>query len=824
VIRTATPHRLAAGPGEARAGRVTGAELPDVPGGYITWRAGDFVLANDQVALVIEDVGDSDLYDPWGGRPVGLAELEGGALVRPNNFGELFLLTGRSTVITEAVTVVSDGSDGGAAIVRARGHLHPLPFFEAVTMALFADDLSDIEVAIDYVLAPDAREVEVRTHYASTRLGDTELTAMLHALMYTKRTPAFAPELGFGEAIDGAPYLALVDDGGTSWAYRLPEPAQSSLSVAGFLGAITGGPTIAGCQVTDAQHASIVIGEGVGLDGVVAAMAEAAGAADRVITGTVTRDGVAAPGVRVHAEAGAAYLTRATTDAAGAFALHVPADADVTLTAFRRGDALVTTEVAAGANTAAIDLPAGGEIEVLATDDGGDPLPVRVQVLPAGGQGVALVPPSFGEAALAEGRLHIDFATTGATTLPVPPGTWEVVVSRGYEYELERQTVDVAAGEHVLVEATMTRSVATPDLVCGDFHVHTSRSNDAADEGHLKVASAVCDGLELPVRSDHELIGSFAEEIEDLGLGAWAAGPGSIEMTTFQYWGHMGVFPVEPDPSLVNAGAPRWQSFPTAAEPDRPFEVLSPPEVFAAVRARPEEPVLIINHPRGSTDYFSYVGYDPVTGMVDDEAAWDTQFTLVEFFNDSGWLANRTQQVEDWLSFLRAGRKVFAVGSSDSHGLASSPVGYPRTCVDLGTDDPSGLTGAEVRDGLTSGRGLVTGGIYVSASVDGAGPGQTASGLGAMAEVEFEVQAATWIDVDAIELIVDGVTVDTIAVGPGDADPGNPVVRYRGSAMIDVRASGDGFVLVAAYGGAPLEPVHPGRVPFGVIQPIFVEP
>src|SRR5207253_7954900 len=61
------PAPLAAGPGEARAGRIRAEELPPVPSGLVTWKAGDFVLANDKVALVIEDVGDSDLYDPWGG-------------------------------------------------------------------------------------------------------------------------------------------------------------------------------------------------------------------------------------------------------------------------------------------------------------------------------------------------------------------------------------------------------------------------------------------------------------------------------------------------------------------------------------------------------------------------------------------------------------------------------------------------------------------------------------------------------------------------------------------------------------------------------------
>ena len=120
---TGHPQPLGSGPTEARAGRIaTVLELPATTLGLATWKVGDYVLANDRVALVIEDVGSSDLYDPWGGRPVGMALMRGGSMVQPADFGELFLLVGRATVVTEAVTVVHDGSDGGVAVIRARGH------------------------------------------------------------------------------------------------------------------------------------------------------------------------------------------------------------------------------------------------------------------------------------------------------------------------------------------------------------------------------------------------------------------------------------------------------------------------------------------------------------------------------------------------------------------------------------------------------------------------------------------------------------------------------------------------------------------------------
>jgi hypothetical protein len=396
------------------------------------------------------------------------------------------------------------------------------------------------------------------------------------------------------------------------------------------------------------------------------------------------------------------------------------------------------------------------------------------------------------------------------------------VVSRGYEYDLFEQDVAVTAGEIKQVDAQLDHSVATPGVQCGDFHVHTWRSNDSGDEALTKVAQAVADGLELPVRSEHEWVADFSEEIAQLGVGAFAVGIGSIELTSFEVWGHMGVFPLTPDPTAVNAGAPKWQSFPTMDHPETAMATLSPPAVFDTVRARREAPLVIINHPRGGANYFDYVGFDPATGIAKDAAAWDTKFTLVEVFNASGWQQNRTRNVADWLGLLSAGRKVFAVGSSDSHGIVTSPVGYPRTCLTLGTDDPRQVTPNLVRDQLAAGHGAVSGGIYVTAKLGDTVPGDTTTGAGSPQQVDVTVQAANWIDVTSLEVIVDGETTQTIAITPGDAVP-NTAVRWRGPVDVQTRATG-GFVVIAAYGSMPLEPVHPGRIPFGVTEPIFVVP
>ncbi len=815
---------LSVGAGQARAGRIRQDQLPSVPSGLVTWKGGDFVLANEHVALVIEDAGDSDLYDPWGGRPIGLARVVNGALVEPSNFGEVFLLTGRSTVVTETVSVIADGSDGGPAIIRARGKLHPLPFFENLIAVVFADPYTDIEAAIDYELAPGAEHVDVRMHYASARTEVTTVPSTMHAVMYASRTApkAFQPDAGFDESLSGAPYMALIEDGATGWAYMPGEGAlASSLAASGFLGAFSPGFTIPTCGTVDRLHAKIVIG-GPGLDGVVAAANRTLGHEQREITGTVTRGGVAASDVHVHAievSTGERYLTRTTTDATGAFRLHVPGEANVRLDTFSRGDANGTATVGTGTIPVTIALPATASIHVTASENG-EAVPARVQIVAAN---PPTVPANYGEPAIADNRLHVVYPETGDVTLSAPPGAYEVIVSRGFEYEIVRQNVTAVAGSTVTVSAALERVVDTTGVQCGDFHVHTWRSNDSGDNSLDKVRQAVADGVELPIRSDHEWVADFTSEIAELGVEKFANGFGSIELTSFEIWGHMGVFPMTADATQVNAGAPKWQTFPTSDAPNTPFETLAPPVVFDAVRARPEAPVVIINHPRGPTNYFGYVGYDPATGLADSVSDWDTAFTLVEFFNNAGWQSNRDGQVNDWMGLLKAGRKMFAVGSSDSHTSSSSPVGYPRTCIELGTDDPRQLTANLVRDQLAAGHSMITGGIYVTTKLGTAGPGDTVSGAGSPMNVDVTVQAATWIDVDTIEVIVDGVTVDTIPVMPSDADPGNPVIRYKAQIPVQVQATG-GFVVIAAYGGTGLAPVHPGKVPFGVANPIFVVP
>ncbi len=853
----ATPLTVPAG--GVRAGRLEATELPTSHTGLNYWKTGDYVLANERVALIVEAARSSEGYNPWGGMPSGVAKMMGGRLVDAGDFNELFFGLGRYTLATDSVSVLKDGTTDGVAVVRASGPMRPIPFIDDFARAIVRADYADVNLALDYELRPGNDYVDVFASFDVRNPDGYNAEFVTNAFFQGYRMPRYIPGFGFNEtggdvAPPPSPGVFWVDDEATSWGWQIPEGNLSQfISVSGFDLFNAPGLTLPGCSAAPPPRVRvgrILIG-GNGIDGLQQAAARAASVTLREIRGTVVDSaGMPVAGVRVHASAPPAMMpmgdagmqsvaqeyTRVTTDAMGAFTLHVPSGQTVQLTGYRRGDAVVgPVSVAATEMTAMLRLAAAGSIHVVATDaQSMAALPVRVQVMPMGAS-VPSVPSTFGEPSIPSGRLHVEFPTNGDITLRAPPGRYRVVVSRGYEYDLSDTMVTVAAGMTADVRASLRRVVETTGVQCGDFHIHTTRSPDSHDPARFKLATAAGDGLEVPARSDHEFVAEWQTLVRDMGLEQWMFGLTSLELTTFTY-GHFGVFPLEVNSSGRNGGIFDWAG-------------RLPSAVFADVRARREQPTMVVNHPRSGANqgYFAVAGYNPNTGNAARPDLWDDHFSAVEFFNDSSFYdSGNGANVVDWFSFLNRGRKIFTTGSSDSHAVqGGSPVGFPRTCMILGNDDPRMDTPSSIRDAIANGRTFISGGVYIEATAapasggtTTAGPGQDLMGAGSMVRLTLRVQAAPWINVDRLDVMTNGATaggapgmngiptnatlVQSITLDASRRDPTNPVVRFRGDVMVPVSAQGNW--VVAAVHGASLEPVHPGRNAFGVTNPIFLRP
>lgn len=797
----AAPEPVALGDGLV-AGRLSAAQLPTDVLGLGEWREGDFVLANEEVGAIISQADHpGQTYDPYGGRLVGVAGVGSDALVDAGPFGFNVLSAGRFLVATRSVTVLSDGSEGTDAVIRVEGPLAALTALGEVVETLSSTDFTGAEGALDYRLAPGSNAIDVTLSVRPLRRV-VRPERSLQVFFQANRMPAWRPSSGFGEAAGSTPLVAFTDDRATSYAWAAPEGETLSYLLS------TGGADVFSSERTRFECGEnvlllgrIVIGADGGMPSLMQSHEGTGGDATTTLSGRVVDTaGDAVTDVRVHAVGpDDAHFSRFVVDDTGAFS--VPVDTRATqLFVWRAGFPLAGPFPIAEENV--LEVPVASTLRIHATEGlTGDAMPVKVEVFRTDGE-TPSAPEAFGEASPGGGRVHFENPIDGTLTLEVPAGEYRVRVGRGPTYERFEQVVTLD-GDEIVLDVVLDEVFPNPGVLCGDFHLHSHGSVDSPDRADDKLRSIAANGVQIAIRTEHEYIREYQPLIDDLGLGAHVRGFTGLELSTVAY-GHFNTFPLRITDGPGN-GAPLW-----------PGKL--PTELFDSVRDRPEAPTLIINHPRSGTlqGYFDAAEYDPVTGAVGRLELWDEEFQVVEVFNDSDFEGNRDASVADWFSLLNQGRRIAATGSSDSHRITSAPPGYPRTCLALGTDDPREVTGPQLQAAIEGGASVVYGGIDVRVTGPGdTAPGDTVMGAGSVAMFNVRLIAADYVDLNRLEVIVDGVTAQTIAIDSPGAG-----VRYDEDIPIDVAPEGS-WVVFHAAGDAPFD--ANGSRPFGVSNPVFLE-
>jgi len=801
--------------GNAVAGRIT-SEDQLLRGLKPKGKVGDFLLANEHVALVIEDARASDGYGTGGGEILDVDLVGPDGALGESRFNELLMGVFAEVIEADDVSVLADGSDGGAAIVRVKGRLAPVWLLEECCEFLFPRFLR-LPAALDYVLEPDAESVSLRITVRNDTTVVDQVAAFLTVVIAGDGMVRYAHGVGFDEGADFGTqdFLGFVGERiSYAWVVDRTRPLTFMISEGGVHIYQTPGELLPECGDSVFDLGQLVVAEG-DTSRLEAAIRRVRGEeALAAIVGQVTEtDGTPVAGARVHATSSEGeYLGMARADAEGRYRIELPS-----------GDALVqawienrwpTEQTAAhlGGLDVTADLAFGpaGMLAWVVRDGDGTEIPAKVSVIPVGRDAPA-APDELGEPDHPYGAVIHDFSLPGTNERRLTAGTYRVVASRGYEYETAEVEVEVVADETALAELTLVRSVDTTGWLCGDFHIHTMYSPDSNDLATWKVAAAASVGLELPVSTDHRYRSDLQPVAEDLGLTEWLQWIPGHEITTVTY-GHFNEYPVAILPDEPNMGATEWVG-------------RTAPELFQAVSDLPEEPILQINHPRSGSamgGYFVYAGLDPDTAEVTNPDGWSTDFDAIEVFNGSGWTSNRDDTVRDWFGLLNHGVLVPAIGNSDSHNAEWSDVGYPRTYLDLGTDAPAEVTEEMLRDAVRAGRCVVSGGLFITARTDdGVGPGGVADASDGSTMLHVRVQAPVWMDADHAEVIVDGVTTESVELDESTEDPENPVVRLDRD--VELELSEDAWVVVAAWSDGTLDPATRGQQPFGVTNPIYLD-
>ena len=800
-----------------------------LPGEAAVGTAGDLLLANDRAAFVITDAEEQSTYWYYGGALADAVTVDGCAPGEDklDELGVVFAMPDifqfEQSILrafkADTVEVVNDGSNGQAAIVRARGSdaIHWLVEHTLIKAAASSGGRPfsgpfGATIILDYVLEPDSAVLQIditvfNSGDAPFQIADATLLQFgetLDAFSFTSDRVDLA-----GLGLDaGLPWL-LASDGAGAYALGMEGANLATVTFSGVQVGVDLNQLQDGFSLAVGESGTLTryfaVGDGDGATAFEPLLernplpirdqpAEAA-----VIEGTlVDPSGVPTPStLLVQAQTGDSdwgTLYRATTDEQGAFRAVVPAfDPPWSFRLVAEGDGRDDAEpvdVTAGQSGVELALQSYGGLTYAITADGA-PSPGKLVVVRDDGS-------------------RRTFWLSGEGSLGVPPGTWDWTVTRGYEFTPARGTVVIPDDGEASIDAVLSRTLDTTGWISVDTHVHSSDSPDSRMDQAVQLAHAAAHGLDIVVHTEHENIVDRSTVPAEAGLDAWVNSVIGEEVTSVAVE-HMTMFPAEPDGS-PRGGYVEWYG-------------MNIEELFAAMRARSDGGVNLINHPSWLND----IGWDRVAGapttdpgllgFASTDPLWSWDLDGMEVMNGHGNIfIDGNRRFDDWMSMVNTGKKMIAVGCSDDHGGDS--VGFPRTYVRAPSDAPAELDIAALTTSFQVGQAVVSAGAFASISIDGAGPGEQVTDTDGTVDLSLQIQALPEIDVTHFVVFVNCDQVASVLAPTPDA-----LIKYEGTVSVPV--SGDSHVVVAAFGAEPLPvglPQYNGaRAPRVMTNPIYVD-
>lgn len=842
-------------PGRSLAAKIEGEgtllEGPNAVGG-----AGDYVLRSRDAAYVISGADRRITYYHYGGILVDAAATRDCVQVADEQFEELGLLFGKleltdfaNSVLrafrAEAVEIVNDGSDGKPAHVRVTGvdDTYWLVEYELIRRVFNDGGVKapskpfGVRLVVDYVLDPGSAVLQVtftienQTQQTQRFMAGPEMIVgdLLQTVSYGK-TPL---EFGGFSLLGDIPFLTFGSPAG-SYAFAMEDARMSQTNISGVNATINIDQALAKPLETFAgQSASMRMFFAAGprddhsaaglLQPYLHAPLPGWTYAQTPFSGVVVDPDSGAPvsgatvDVQLPAEGDWRTLERYVTRDDGTFGDEVAFFPEAGLgyrvvvngegrapskpVEFKRPPADALTLTASPRGTLAYDI----------VDGMGDPLPAKISLFQAG-------------------EKKRQFFVVGAGTVPVPPGDYEVSVTRGWEYGTYQGTVTVPRGKPGKLAAELVHWVDTSGYLSADTHVHSAPSPDSDVPIPTRIRSAAGEGLEVPVATDHEIIHGIGEGIVETGLQDWVNTVNGEEFTA-TVPEHVTIFPVDPD------GTPRG-SPPT-------WYLHGLDELFAAAYGRGAQ-VGFLNHPRGNGSACSYmclIGFERRTatptlqtpeglGLPATSSVWTWNFHGIEYMNgpknpfveaDDPYTLDgvpaSTGLFDDWQTFLNHGHRIVAVGASDEHGLDA--LGMPRIFFAAKSDDPKDFAPQELVDAVFDGNLLVSTGAFARVSIGGKTMGDLAAAPGGNVDLKVKIEAIPEIDVTHFRIYVNCDQYGAPITAP------SPDGIVKVDATYPLALTRDAQIVVAAFGEhylpRGLPQFNPRNVPRVTTNAIYVD-
>ena len=420
---------------------------------------------------------------------------------------------------------------------------------------------------------------------------------------------------------------------------------------------------------------------------------------------------------------------------------------------------------------------------------------------------------------------------TGAFTVPLPPGAYEIIVTRGPEHSHHRQEVVLAPGAVLPVAAVLNRVVNTPGWVATDFHNHSTPSGDNTCGTDDRLINLAVEHIEFAPTTEHNRLYDWLPHIERLGLVPYLKTVPGMELTGSG--AHFNAFPLTPNPGSQDGGAPEWKKDPRlnaitlrdwqGAEDDRWIHVNHPDMIEN----------FIDRDKNGRVDGgFAYFG-----GLLDgietqnysaSEILVGAPYKITAARTGPGRVVAPIREFI-WLQLLNQGLSPKAIAVADAHHVHGNGVGGWRTYVKSSSDDPEKIDWREMSRNAKAGRMILSTGPYLEVET---GSGILAGGhdrVSGAIELKVKVQCSTWLDIDRVQVLVNGRQVPEYNY-TREKNPDmftNDVVKFDQTlklhldqdAHLIVVAVGEKHTLVTGFGSSGQSKLQP----IAYNNPIFVD-
>jgi hypothetical protein len=394
-----------------------------------------------------------------------------------------------------------------------------------------------------------------------------------------------------------------------------------------------------------------------------------------------------------------------------------------------------------------------GRVAARITDTSGKPIPCKVEFIAKDGT----PQPNFGpvSAAFAVGNLY--YSESGKFTQQLPAGKYDVIISRGPEYDAIFTELIVPPGKATELKAMLKRTVKTPGWVSADFHSHSSQSGDNTGSQLGRVLNLVCEHIEFAPCTEHNRVSTYAPHIKRLGIGKHIATVSGMELTGRPLpLNHQNVFPMKFTPHTQDGGGPV-----TDVDPEKQIE-------RAALWDSRSDKFVQQNHPdigwlfrdkdgNGEADG----GYARSFPLIDamELHPIDNSLHLGPFETLRGRRGN--SRIFNWLQLHNQGFRIPGVVNTDAHYNFHGS-GWLRNWIQSPTDAPARIDHMDMVHAAEQGRSIMSNGPYLEVSLreDGSQKrvtaGQDLRAASGKLRLDIRVQCPNWLDVDRVFVLVNG--------------------------------------------------------------------